>query len=152
MAILGVDVGYNLGYAVLGEGLLEHGLLRTRGDVHRRLAEIFEHVSSIIRRFGIECVAVEKLFYAKSIPSLVKLAESRGAVLAAAGAMDVPVVELHPADVKKGITGNGAATKEQVLFMVKNIFGIDGISHHEADAIAIALYARRLREAAWSRT
>ena len=143
MRILGVDPGYTLGYAVVEDerNLLTFGILKTEGSSSRRLSSIYNKVLSLIGEFSVDLLALEEAFYGKNAKSLIKLAEARGAVLAAAGSRNVEVVELHPSEVKRGVTGRGSATKEQVRFMVSQIFGLKKINHHEADAISIAFCA-----------
>ncbi len=141
MRVLGVDPGYSLGYALLeGDRLVEHGTLSPKGTTAERLSSLYKGVLELINRLDAQVVALEKAFYGRSVPSLVKLAQVRGVVLAAAGTAGVEVVEVHPAEAKRGITGRGSATKEQVVFMVKNIFNLDKITTHEADAISIAFF------------
>lgn len=65
--------------------------------------------------------------------------------------MGVEVVEIHPTEMKKSITGNGSANKEQVIFMVKQILALENINHHEADAIALALCAIQKEVQLWKK-
>ncbi len=148
MRILGVDPGYNLGYAVVEDerNLLTFGVLKTKGTSSERLSTIYNKIFSIIGDFSVSVLALEEAFHGRNSKSLIKLAEARGAVLAAAGSRGIVVVELHPSEVKRGVTGRGSATKEQVRFMVSQIFGVRNISHHEADAISIAFCAFSRRE------
>ena len=142
MNVLGVDPGYNLGYALIGrEGIITSGILKTKGDASFRLFSIYSFVNDIIENYPVAAIAIEKSVYGKSVPSLIKLSEARGAVLVAAGKHKLPVIEVHPVEVKKGICGYGKASKEQVLYMVGRLFQLEVNNHHEADAIALAYVA-----------
>ena len=140
--ILGIDPGYSLGYAVVDNGRVKiHGTLKTRGTPPERLARIRDLVNSLVEEFKVSIIAIETAFYGKSVPSLIKLAETRGVVLSVAGERGIEVMELHPSRIKRGITGNGRADKRQVIYMVEKITGLKELSEHEADAIAAALCA-----------
>ena len=92
-------------------------------------------------------MAIEDIFYAYNPKTVLKLAQFRGA-------LSLRILQIHgnfseytPLQVKRAVTGNGKAKKEQVAFMVKKILGIKGeIKPLDiTDAIAIALtHAQRI--------
>ncbi len=148
MNILGVDPGYSLGYAVVNpSGVVISGVFRPKGKTHDKLSSIYRFVRNLIAKHSVSLLAIERAFYGKSVPSLVKLSEARGAVLAAAGEFHLDVKEIHPSEAKKWVCGYGSADKEQVIYMVSKIFGVEVESHHEADALALAYTALSLVEA-----
>ena len=53
----------------------------------------------------------------------------------------IPASEYSPREVKKSVVGKGAASKEQVGFMIKTLLNIksEKIKIDESDALAIAL-------------
>jgi crossover junction endodeoxyribonuclease RuvC len=53
----------------------------------------------------------------------------------------VPAAEYSPREIKKAVTGNGTASKQQVQFMVKSQLNLRVISKHfdVSDALAVAL-------------
>ena len=63
--------------------------------------------------------------------------------MAAALARDVPITEYEPRKIKMAITGNGAASKEQVKEMLKRILSISDQQMpgelDASDALAVAL-------------
>ncbi len=140
MRILGIDPGsVIIGYAIFNNGsLLEFGKLKLKGHQWERAFKAYDFVFNVVERFGIDEVAMEKIFYGKNVSSLIKLAEARGAILAALGACGIGVFEYHPSEIKKALTGNGSASKEQIIWMVKNLFSLTQVSEDEADAIAVA--------------
>jgi len=62
-------------------------------------------------------------------------------VCLAARQHDVTVLALSPAEVKRAVTANGAASKEQVQRSVGRLLGLGRLPtpSHVADALALAL-------------
>ena len=131
MNILGIDPGSrNLGYCILSfDGknyrLLEAGLLKIKTEtLQEQIVELVEGLDLILKAHSIDEVAIEDIFYAYNPKSVLKLAQFRGAlslkILQEVGYF----YEYTPLQVKKALTGNGKAAKEQVAFMVKRLLGI----------------------------
>jgi crossover junction endodeoxyribonuclease RuvC len=131
MKILGIDPGSrNLGYCILDfDGqkyrLVEAGVLKIKTTVlQEQIVELMEGIDIILSSNQVDEVAIEGIFFAYNPQSVLKLAQIRGAlslkVLQEVGYF----YEYTPLQVKKAITGNGKATKEQVAFMVKRLLGI----------------------------
>jgi crossover junction endodeoxyribonuclease RuvC len=59
----------------------------------------------------------------------------------AATLREIPVVEYSPKEVKKSVTGNGSADKEQVKYMVQKILNIkeDHKFLDATDALSVAI-------------
>jgi crossover junction endodeoxyribonuclease RuvC len=146
--ILGDDPGTrNCGYAVIskkknGLRLVEAGVIKIKEkNLQYQIMELVEGIDTILRENSIDEVAIEDIFYAYNPKTVLKLAQFRGAlslkILQEIGNFS----EYTPLQVKKSVTGNGKATKEQVAFMVKRILGIKReIKPLDiTDAIAIAL-------------
>ena len=98
-------------------------------------------LSRIIQDFAPKEAAVEAPFHGVSARSALQLAHARGVVLAAVGRVSIPVFEYSPATLKKAVTGNGRAEKEQVQAMVTRLVsgGVGISSADAADAVAAAL-------------
>ncbi|MDH5526665.1 MAG: crossover junction endodeoxyribonuclease RuvC [Nitrospirota bacterium] len=151
MIVLGVDPGtVATGYGVVaGEGNRFHCL--TAGDIRSsarnpmemRLLAIFDCIESLIAEFHPDAVAVETAFISKtkSPQTPIKLGQARGVILLAAARAGLPVVDVNPVTVKQTVAGNGAAPKEQVIYMIKRLLNLPGDppSEHAADALGIAL-------------
>jgi crossover junction endodeoxyribonuclease RuvC len=71
----------------------------------------------------------------------VVLGHARGVVLLAGEQASVPVYEYPPAEIKKSVVGTGAATKEQVQFMLTRLLRLRAAPQPSdaADAAAVAL-------------
>lgn len=150
MLILGIDPGTAItGYGLVrGEALgpftlLECGVIRTqaRDPLPSRLREIHEGVSGIIARHRPAGLAVEDVFYGKNVRTTVALGHARGVVLLAGEEAGLPIQEFPPASVKKAIVGAGAATKEQVQFMVAKLLRLKQVPTpaDAADGVAVAI-------------
>jgi crossover junction endodeoxyribonuclease RuvC len=131
MNILGIDPGSrNLGYCILhwdGKkfSLVEAGLLKMKEkDLQTQIVEMVEGIDVILKSHTVDEVAIEDIFFAYNPKSVIKLAQFRGAlclkILQEVGFFH----EYTALQVKKAVTGNGKATKEQVAFMVKRLLGI----------------------------
>ena len=107
----------------------------------RRLARLQGALVALVEKAKPTVAAVESPFHGASARSALQLAHARGVILAVLAAADVEVVEYAPAAVKKAITGNGRADKEQVATMVRRTLGkeADNLPHDHSDALAVAL-------------
>ena len=155
MNILGIDPGSrNLGYCILSfngktYSLLEAGLLKIKTDsLQEQIVELVEGLELILSSHPIDEVAIEDIFFAYNPKSVLKLAQFRGAlslkILQEVGYF----YEYTPLQVKKALTGNGKAAKEQVAFMVKRLLKIKKeIKPLDiTDAMAIAItHAQRVK-------
>ncbi len=104
-------------------------------------------VSSLIQSFKPDIVVVERIFLGKNADSAFKLGHIRGVCLFGAAQAGAQIVEYAARSVKKGITGNGAAEKEQVQMIVFAALGIKGPAQMDAsDALALAFYHARNME------
>lgn len=155
MIILGIDPGtIKTGYAILEVKerkmlLKEAGLIKIKTkELQSQICEIVEALDVIFANHQIKEVAIEDMFYAHNPQSVIKLAQFRGAVALKIIQIFGNFAEYTPLQVKKAVTGNGKAAKEQVAFMVKNMLGIkQEIKPLDiTDAIAVSItHAQRLK-------
>lgn len=148
--VMGVDPGTAVtGYGVVARSrdgavsLVECGVVRTttKSALPARLRDIYEGLSEVIARHSPAVLAVEGVFYSKNVRTSVVLGHARGAVLLAAALHDVQVAEYAPSEVKSAVAGTGAATKEQVGYMVQRLLRLTAPPkpHDAADGVAVAL-------------
>jgi crossover junction endodeoxyribonuclease RuvC len=106
-----------------------------------RLKQIYDRLCKIINQYHPDEFAIETVFYGKNIQSALKLGHARGVSILAAVNHQIPTTEYSPREVKKAVTGNGAASKQQVQFMVKSQLKLrEAPKFFDAsDALAIAL-------------
>jgi crossover junction endodeoxyribonuclease RuvC len=155
MKILGIDPGTrNLGYCLLELNsdkytLIEAGILKFKKTILKeQILEMSAGIDAILELYDVDEVAVEDIFFAHNPKTVLKLAQFRGAlsfkILLSVGNYE----EYTPLQVKKAITGNGKATKEQVAFMVRRLLGIKKeIKPYDiTDAMAVAItHAQRVK-------
>lgn len=150
MIVLGIDPGTaNTGYGVVhGDGparvsLVECGVIRTRArdPLPNRLHEIYEGVRELIARHRPDVLSIEDVFYAKNVRTTVVLGHARGVILLAGAQSGLEISESAPSEIKKAVTGTGAATKEQVQFMLTRLLRLKNVPQPSdaADGVAAAL-------------
>lgn len=115
--------------------------LRKEDDPYEKLNRIFREVGEICDRYSPDDMAIESPFYGKNAQVIFKLGRAQGASIIAARSRGIKVFEYAPRKAKVAITGNGAASKEQVDRMVRNILGTEIEAKHldATDALAIAM-------------
>ena len=130
MIVLGVDPGTQVtGYGVVRSSgpnamsLVECGVIRTqsRDPIASRLREIYDGVSELLHRHKPDILSIEDVFYARNVRTTVTLGHARGVILLASEQQGVRVHEMAPAAIKKAVVGAGAATKDQVQFMLTRL-------------------------------
>jgi crossover junction endodeoxyribonuclease RuvC len=129
LIVLGVDPGTLVtGYGVVLRTGSELRLIGcgtiTNGSGHSmplRLKKIYSELQHVIEKFHPDEFAIESAFYGKNAQSALKLGHARGVAILAAVEQEIPTTEYSPREVKKAVVGNGAASKEQVQFMVKSL-------------------------------
>jgi crossover junction endodeoxyribonuclease RuvC len=147
--ILGIDPGTSItGYGIIkvsgnSPELIAIGAidLSKYDDHYIKLKHIFERTTGIIDEYHPDELAIEAPFYGKNIQSMLKLGRAQGAAIAAALSRSLPIFEYAPRKIKMSITGQGAASKEQVASMLMNIlkFSLEEFKLDATDGLAAAL-------------
>jgi crossover junction endodeoxyribonuclease RuvC len=150
--ILGIDPGLNItGYGVIEASkglsrrlrLIEAGVVRSKSkELPKKVEEIFDGIREIIESFSPEVLALEEVFSRYDRPmTAVLMGHARGCICLAAAQSDIPVVSYAATKVKKMLTGNGRAGKEQIQRAIRLELKLDREPEPPdvADALAIAL-------------
>ena len=138
-----------------GTTIMGYGLIKTTGsraellvmgviDLRKitghylKLQYIFERVTQLIDGYHPDELAIEAPFYGKNVQSMLKLGRAQGTAIAAALSHNIAITEYAPRKIKLAITGQGAASKEQVAAilqkllhlkeMPKNLDATDGLA------------------------
>lgn len=112
----------------------------TKAAMPVRLAVLQAGIAEVIAAYSPTRAACEEVFANKNPQSTLKLAQARGAVLAACGAAGLAVREHAARKVKQAVVGTGAADKTQVQAMLKVLLpGADIAGADAADALAVAI-------------
>ncbi len=105
-----------------------------------RLLALQQGIAQVIALHRPDRAAAEEIFLNKNPQSTIKLAQARGAVLAACGAAGLAVAEHSARLVKKAVVGIGGAEKRQVQAMLKVLLpGAEIAGSDAADALAVAI-------------
>lgn len=148
MIILGLDPSLSCtGWGVIrAEGSrlthIANGQIATepKAPMAARLAALQAGLAGVIALHRPTRAAAEEVFVNKNPQSTLKLAQARGAVLAACGAAGLQVNEHAARLVKKAVAGTGAAEKPQVQAMLKVLLpGVALAGADAADALAVAI-------------
>ena len=143
MIIVGIDPGtQRTGYGIVereGSALrhVDCGIIAPPAKyvLSDKVKFIYDRLLALLHEHRPAAIAIEEIFV-----SALVLAHARGVALLAAATLQIPIYGYAATAVKKGITGNGLATKEQVQEMTKTLLGLPEIAQEDAaDALALAI-------------
>jgi len=150
LIIIGIDPGLQC----TGYGLISRGEHRTQfiaaGEIRSeakaalavRLNSLWTGVNEVLEQYRPEVFVIEQTFYNTNARTSLILGHARGVLMLAAAARGIPVVEYAAKVVKRSLTGNGNAGKEQVKYMVERVLNYQGLPEGKfdmSDALAVAL-------------
>lgn len=126
--------------------LVEAGVLRadTNASLAVRLAELAAGVVEILDEYKVQIVAVEQIYSHYQRPrTAILMAHARGVILLEAARQNAEVLHLPATTVKKHLTGNGRANKEQMQRAIMRALNLSKPPEPAdvADALAVAVCA-----------
>ena len=129
MKVLSIDPGIGItGFSIIESNralitLKAYGTIRpkSKDSLPIRLNYLYKEVSKLLDQFSPQVLAIEDTFYSNNAKSAMVLGQARGSILIAAAQASITVHEFAPRKVKMSVCGNGAASKEQVSYMVTKI-------------------------------
>lgn len=150
MIILGIDPGsHKIGYGVIQKSnskleSLDYGCLEfftANNKDNSNLVDLYDEVSSLIKKWRPDLVSIEKLFFFKNAKTAFKVSEARGVILLAAAQKSLAIKEFTPLQVKQAVSSYGRAQKKEVQKMIKLILNLakDPQPDDAADALAVAI-------------
>ncbi len=149
MIIIGVDPGTIItGYGIIeytrnNLTTIDHGVIKLPSvtSLPQKLDIIYKKLCELLEQYHPDELAIETAFYGKNVQSAMKIGYARGVSILAAVHNKIPVAEYSPREVKKSVVGNGAASKEQVQYMISSLLSIKKkkMPFDESDALAVAL-------------
>lgn len=145
--IIGVDPGsIRTGFGIIQSDNnhlihVAHGTINAKGDsISMRLHYIYRELNAIIASHQPHEAAIEEVFMQANVQSALKLGQARGAALIALAHHAIPITEYSPRTIKKTATGYGAASKDQIQFMMRTQLKLTVAPQVDAaDALAIAV-------------
>lgn len=160
MKIMGLDpgtarVGWGIiasdrvGWQPVAYGLIETEKTMTAQD---RLLDIATSLEKLLRQYKPDMVSIEELFFATNAKTAISVGQARGVLLLSCARSHIPAVSYAPLAIKRAITGDGKADKQQVQYMVTKQLHLKTVPKPDdvADALAIALthaYSHKMKEA-----
>ena len=150
MKILGIDPGIGItGFGLIETSsrasarALDFGVITTtmNAPLPGRLRELYDNLQEVFDTAKPDVVSIEKLFFSKNITTGIAVAEARGLVLLTAAQRNIPIYEYTPNEIKKILTGYGAAKKPQMQEMVRVHLNLEKKPKPDdaADALAAAI-------------
>ncbi len=147
--ILGIDPGLNTtGYGVIDVSsgkvrLLEAGVVRSRSkELAEKVKEIYDGVREVIETFHPDAMALEELYSHYDRPTTaILMGHARGCICLAAAQAGLDVTSYAATKIKKILTGNGHAPKDQMQRAIQLELGLGKVPEPPdvADALAVAL-------------
>ena len=147
--ILGIDPGTTImGFGILKVKDRKMNLVQMNElnltkykDHYIKLKLVFERTISLIEEYSPDEIAIEAPFFGKNVQSMLKLGRAQGVAMAAGLSREIPITEYSPKKIKKSITGNGNASKEQVAKMLQNLLAIKNLPKNldATDGLAAAV-------------
>lgn len=140
MRIIALDLSLTeTGWAVHLDGRpVQAGVMkppRLNSSGTRRLAWFRDQVHAMSQHFDPVLVAVEGYSFGSKGQAVYGIAELGGVVRLALHDLQVPIVVVPPASLKKYATGRGNAKKEEVLVAAVKRLGYHGANNNIADAM-----------------
>jgi crossover junction endodeoxyribonuclease RuvC len=151
MFVLGIDPGLSrCGYGLVARGeadgrLRAHaaGVLETDpgAPLAERLLELWTELRALVGELQPGVVVVERVFFQVNAKTAMSVGQASGLALVAAREAGCEVAQYTANEVKQGLVGYGAATKEQVQRMVAQVLGLRAVGGPPdvADALALAV-------------
>ena len=151
MFVLGIDPGLSrCGYGLVSRaegtaGLRAHaaGVVETDpgAALEERLLILHTELRALVQELRPDAVVVERVFFQVNAKTAMSVGQASGLALLVAAEAGCDVVQYTSNEVKLGLVGYGAATKEQVQRMVAQVLGLPAIDGPPdvADALALAV-------------
>ncbi|WP_197085689.1 crossover junction endodeoxyribonuclease RuvC [Corynebacterium comes] len=150
LRVMGIDPGLTrcgLSVVQAGHGRavvpVAVGIVRTpaTADLAERLLRLSTGVNQWMDDYRPDVVAVERVFERGNVSTVIHTAHASGVLVLAAAQRGIPVHMYTPSEVKKAISGNGRADKNQMTTMITRILGLTEPPKpaDAADALALAV-------------
>lgn len=105
------------------------------------MQQLYDQLGAIIAQYRPGEAAIEELFFGKNVTTAIAVAQARGVAILLLEQRGVSIAEYTPSAVKLAVTGYGAARKEQVGYMVRQLLRLPAVPKPDdaTDAAAIAI-------------
>lgn len=161
--VLGLDPGFaSIGYTVYKLGtpdeVVRMGLIRTEKssakrnvraseDNLERARTIAEELQALLKEFDIRLICAETMSFPRNSSAAAKMAMCWGVMAALSLQHSIPVAQATPQEVKKAVTGQKDASKEDVQAALKKRWALEALveeippskQEHPFDALAVVI-------------
>ena len=123
-SIIGIDPGtIKCGWGSMIGGKNHVGLIQISPEMpmHYRLYHLFWNLNKIFHMVKPTHVAMEKSYVGKNRTVVIALSRAQGVVMTLAGMFNAKMLAYTASNVKKTVTGDGRASKDDVIRKVKRL-------------------------------
>ena len=139
--VLALDIATHTGYFSLHEAGVWNFTESKRRNGNKMHGAFRVMLMAFIRRYGIRRIVAEDVAMNRHFYDMRRLSELRGILLEVCDELDIPEPEfVNPTVLKKWATGNGHATKAQMITACKHKDGIVPVDDNAADACHLFYY------------
>jgi crossover junction endodeoxyribonuclease RuvC len=148
MRIIGIDTSLrSTGIGIIdavGSRMIPvwHGVIKNPSTrpLSACLLHLQEELAKLIETYHPDVAAIEGIFYAKNVKTMMILTHARGVMIAQCARCCLPVYEYEPRKIKMATVGWGAAEKGQIQKMVKTLLNLPELPQNDAaDGLALAI-------------
>jgi crossover junction endodeoxyribonuclease RuvC len=107
-----------------------------------RLVHIRDSIKETLEKYAVDYIAFEGYSFGSVGASVFDLGEIGGGLRILAHDLKISWVSVPPKTLKKYTTGNGNASKDEMVLALKNKYGVEFSTNDEADAFALAHMAK----------
>jgi len=148
MRILGIDPGLGTtGYGIIEDAsfkVIEAGVIKTlpRTPIQERLKKISDALTDIVTEYKPGVLVLEKIYsHCKHPTTAILMGHARAVACLICGEKNIKLVNYPSTRIKKAVTGNGHASKQQVQRMVQTLLNLRKAPEpvDVSDALAMAI-------------
>lgn len=133
--VLALDVATKTGYYSLHESGTWNFTESKRRNGNKMHGAFRVMLVAFIRRYGIRRIVAEDVAVNRHFYDMRRLAELRGILLEVCDELELPEPEfVNPSTLKKFATGDGRATKEQMIRSCREKYRYEAVDDNAADA------------------
>lgn len=144
MKILGLDLSTtHIGTAIVDSNgqYLNAGELTLAGDFDARMRRAVHEIAILLASWQPDIVAIESPFVGKNRQTALQLGLMRGiAWTIAIRRLNIVPIEITPAEAKQALTGNGRASKTDMMYFAR-LHSAVYLPEHASDALGVAIAA-----------
>jgi crossover junction endodeoxyribonuclease RuvC len=146
-SIQGVVYADRCGVITTEKGGRKYAVRASEDNIHRAQV-IYKELCDIIVDRGIKLICTETMSWPRNAGVVAKMGIAWGVIASVACRWGIPVVQASPVDIKKAVTGNGKASKEEMIAAIVSSYPQLALptqlalQEHAADAVGAVIACR----------